>query len=240
MVVALPAGGRVKQLALGDSHTCALLESGRVACWGDNGMGQLANGSHELSAVPALVPHVLDAVDIQANRATTCVRTTTGAVACWGDNAYGQANPRFDAGLTSAPTPWGVYESGGEPSKFTPAHVLRSPTPNDVAAGVQSLSLGYGHDCGVYPAGSVKCWGDASHGQLGVAARRDAFEVQTIAGIPALVEVASAQFYSCGRNAKGDVWCWGANEQAQLGSPEPGPMDDGALARRPRPKRTRS
>jgi hypothetical protein len=47
--------------------------------------------------------------------------------------------------------------------------------------------------------------------------------VQTIAGLPALVEIASALFYSCGRTAQGDVWCWGANEQMQLGSQGPGP-----------------
>ena len=223
-VALLPAGVRVKQLALGDHHTCGLLESGRVACWGDNGMGQLGNGSDELSAVPLLVPHVLDAVDIRANRATTCVRTKNGVVACWGDNAYGQGNPQFDVTLTSAPTPWGVYDSGGEPPKFTPANVSsgsrrRTTPPQEY----ESLSLGQGHGCGAYQAGSVRCWGDASHGQLGVAALRDAFEVQTIAGLPALVEVASAQFYSCGRTAEGDVWCWGANEQAQLGSLAPGP-----------------
>ena len=222
-VVTLPVGSRVKQLALGENHTCALLESGRVACWGDNGMGQLGNGSDELSASPVLVSHVLDAIDIRSNRATTCVRRKAGAVSCWGDNAYGQANPQFDAALTSAPTPWGIYESTGNPPKFTPANVLRVATSNLVAEGAESLSLGYMHGCGLYEAGGVKCWGDASHGQLGVAALREAFQVQAIVGLPALVEVASALFYSCGRTAEGGVWCWGANEQAQLGSEEPGP-----------------
>jgi alpha-tubulin suppressor-like RCC1 family protein len=62
-VVTLPPGLRVKQLALGDYHTCALLESGRVACWGNNEWGQLGTGSNEKrSFAPGLVPHVADAV----------------------------------------------------------------------------------------------------------------------------------------------------------------------------------
>jgi hypothetical protein len=218
-----PPGQRVRQLALGDSHSCVLFESGRVACWGDNGMGQLGNGSDQRSTLPVLVPDVLDAIDIRASRATTCVRTRTGAVSCWGDNAYGQANPQFDAALTTAPTPWGAYDRVGEPSLFTPANVLRAVTPNDVAAGARSLSLGYGHGCASDEMGAVKCWGDASRGQLGAGTAPDAFQVHAIAGLPRLVDVAAALNYSCGRADGGDVWCWGANDQGQLGSAEPGP-----------------
>lgn len=222
LVAALPPGARVKQLALGNYHTCALLESGRVACWGDNGMGQLGNGSDRSSALPVLVPHVLDATEVRANRATTCVRETTGAVSCWGDNGYGQANPKFDAALKSAPTPWGAYDNDG-PVSFSPANVLRLATPNVAATGAQGLSLGYGHGCALYRNGRIRCWGDASQGQLGVGPARDAFQVQSIAGLPRLVEIASDVNYSCGRTAGGDVWCWGANGQGQLGSLRPGP-----------------
>jgi alpha-tubulin suppressor-like RCC1 family protein len=185
-------------------------------------MGQLGNGSDQPSTLPVLVPHVVDAVDIRASRATTCVRMKTGAVSCWGDNAYGQANPRFDAALAAAPTPWGAYDRAGEPSLFTPANVLRVATANDVAAGARSLSLGYGHGCASDDTGVVKCWGDASRGQLGAGTAPDAFEVRTIGGLPRLVDVASALNYSCGRAEDGGVWCWGANEQGQLGSAEPG------------------
>lgn len=221
-LVALPPGDRVEQTALGENHSCALLASGRVACWGANGMGQLGNGSSQSSVSPVLVQGVLDAVDIRASRATTCVRTKTGAVSCWGDNAYGQASPRFEPALTAASTPWGVYDARGEPPEFTPANVLRTPTSSDVAAGARSISLGYHHGCASYADGSVTCWGDASHGQLG-ASSGDAFQVQVIPAMPPLVEVSSALFYSCGRTADGRVWCWGANEQMQLGTADSGP-----------------
>ncbi|PRP96769.1 hypothetical protein ENSA5_35430 [Enhygromyxa salina] len=41
------------ELALGDQHTCALLDSGRVRCWGYNHRGQLGLGD----------PTLLDPID---------------------------------------------------------------------------------------------------------------------------------------------------------------------------------
>ena len=37
-------GGTVVQLATGESHTCALLDNGKVICWGYNLFGQLGYG----------------------------------------------------------------------------------------------------------------------------------------------------------------------------------------------------
>ena len=38
----------VEQLASGARHTCAVVESGQVACWGDNNRGQI--GAEEVSS----------------------------------------------------------------------------------------------------------------------------------------------------------------------------------------------
>ena len=37
-------GGVVTQIAVGGRHTCALLNTGNVRCWGDNGYGELGYG----------------------------------------------------------------------------------------------------------------------------------------------------------------------------------------------------
>ena len=38
-------GGTVVQLTAGDEHTCALLDSGAVRCWGSGFLGQLGYGN---------------------------------------------------------------------------------------------------------------------------------------------------------------------------------------------------
>ena len=98
-IAALRSGYRVTQLALGSRHTCALLESGRVACWGNNGMGELGNGSDQPSSSPTLVPHVSDIIEVRASRATTCARSAanTGAPA---GSASGSKRRRRDPATT--------------------------------------------------------------------------------------------------------------------------------------------
>ncbi len=44
----------VVDVALGSSHTCVLLETGLVECWGVNGTGQLGNGGTSASSVPVI------------------------------------------------------------------------------------------------------------------------------------------------------------------------------------------
>lgn len=40
----VPLGGRAVQIHAGDAHTCALLDSGVIKCWGSDGSGQLGVG----------------------------------------------------------------------------------------------------------------------------------------------------------------------------------------------------
>lgn len=75
-------------LAAGSEHTCAILASGQIVCWGSNTNGQLAlSAASSRDASPntlVTLPDVNDAVELVAGHSHTCARRRTGHVICWG------------------------------------------------------------------------------------------------------------------------------------------------------------
>jgi alpha-tubulin suppressor-like RCC1 family protein len=87
-VVGLPAD--VVTLALGADHSCALLSTGNVACWGANEVGQLGTGTSANSSHPLTVRRVMGVTAIAAGDAHTCATLSNGSIRCWGSNSNGQ------------------------------------------------------------------------------------------------------------------------------------------------------
>jgi len=206
-------GEPVLQLALGAYHTCALTASGRVACWGDNQRGQLGEGELQSSAVPVWVPGLDDVVELRSSDAATCARRRAGAVACWGDNAHGEAAPHA-VGAAAPNAAAGAHDRSGEPAKYAPGNVQRTPGEIGELKGARALAMGLRHGCALDGEGHVQCWGDASFGQLG-AGVADAFQLRAVAGLPPLVEISAAGVETCGRTAAGEVWCWGGERASE-------------------------
>jgi alpha-tubulin suppressor-like RCC1 family protein len=134
----------VVALAAAGGHTCARTALGAMQCWGDNGSGQLGDGTTLDSHVPVSVKGLPAGVsEVAAGGAHTCAVTTTGALLCWGSNGSGEL------GIDSTA------------SKFLPSPVT------GLSSGVMKVAAGSFRTCAITSAGVAKCWGDGLHGGLG-------------------------------------------------------------------------
>ncbi len=77
--------GTPNKLALGREHSCALLDDGRVQCWGQNDSGQLElDSSISQSAVAVLMENVEDVAEISASERSTCLLFEDESIQCNG------------------------------------------------------------------------------------------------------------------------------------------------------------
>jgi alpha-tubulin suppressor-like RCC1 family protein len=72
-------------------HTCAALKTNGVVCWGENGFGQLGNGTTSIGYTPTAVIGLTDTIEqVSTGSNYTCaVLKTDGSVVCWGRNDSG-------------------------------------------------------------------------------------------------------------------------------------------------------
>jgi alpha-tubulin suppressor-like RCC1 family protein len=86
-------GGEVEAVVVGSQHTCALLTTGSVRCWGY--FGGFAYGNYEPIGDNETPAEAGDAAlggtvaHLSVAPMHTCALMTDGAVRCWGDNNYG-------------------------------------------------------------------------------------------------------------------------------------------------------
>ena len=167
-------------ISIGGAHACAIRDAGKVYCWGDNGQGQLGDGTTDPSLIPVEVIGIDDAVQVVAGDAHTCALQKSGAVSCWGRNDTGQL------GVAPPPDPAAARQ-------LTPVTTLEAD------ADVIQLSGRGSTTCALRGDGGISCWGRAEQ------SRYTPVELAFVADD--VNAIAVSDFKLCTLHAGGDIWC---------------------------------
>ena len=204
--VAADAGPPASAVATGDEFACALLRSGAVKCWGDDGFGELGAGFPDAGVM-------LTPVDVQGLGAGTTVAITTG---------YGFACALTTAGGVKC---WGYDEDGELGATATNQTCLGNhkcgTTPIDVVgatAGVAGVSSGAMCSCLSLVDGGAQCWGSNIDGTLGDSTANDSPTPVNVTGLGSgVAQVSNGDGQACALTTAGAVECWGYNANGQVG-----------------------
>lgn len=200
----------------GTFRTCGLL-SDNTYCWGNNGYGQLGNGTTTDSMTPVKVvrqsypggigSHKI--TDIASGAYFNCAIIDTGEVYCWGYNNKGQLG---NGTTTDSSVPVKVIGIDGKV-------VTQVGTANSTA-------------CAITTIGDMYCWGADAVGQLGDGGTVGGYATSPIliAGpsiasgggdigtkpVTSLTRSGAFNIHICAV-AGGQAYCWGKNDTGQIG-----------------------
>ncbi|MBV7333893.1 hypothetical protein KFU94_37805 [Chloroflexi bacterium TSY] len=234
----------VAAISTGENHTCALMSSGGVKCWGENGDGQLGDGSTTDRNMPVDVNGLTNGVSAISVGWNHVCALTNGEAKCWGDNKFNQLGdgsatdrntPVDVSGLTSGVTgiaageihtcaiiSGGVKCWGGNGSgQLGDGTTTGRSTPTDVSgltSGITAITIGAFHTCALTSNKSAKCWGDNLYGQLGDGTTSRRNTPVDVNGLDTdITAIAAGWDHTCVITNGGGMKCWGRNGRGQLG-----------------------
>ena len=225
------------QVVTAQFHTCALLRSGSVKCWGRGGRLGLGDTFGRGDGHGAM-GDALPTIDLGNNAAVlqlaaasehTCALLVGGTITCWGDGAYG----RLGQGNTNN-------------IGFGPGEMGEALPPVRLPLRAVQVSARLYHTCALLEDGSAVCWGRGAWGQLGQGSSA------TLGAAPGEIErlpaiqlghgikvfsLVTGNYHTCAvLSDEASMKCWGTgpgngqvgddpNEQEVIGD-DPGEMGD--------------
>lgn len=160
--------GRALSVGAGRSFACALVDDGKVYCWGFNQFAELGKGEANMEGTAFPIPQEVIGIDGEVLRlaigSTHSCAATSNDVFCWGTNLFGQLGALSDELCF------------GDPCH--PSAVLVEPLEG--RNGLVSIDAAYGHTCAAFRDGDVTCWGRNSAGALGDGTDVDSLDPVTV------------------------------------------------------------
>ncbi|MGW0036186.1 protein kinase domain-containing protein [Gordonia sp. NPDC003376] len=181
--------------------TCTIRE-GSVWCWGENSRGRVGDGTTENRTSPVRLSGLSDVTGVAVSWTSVCA-IAGGALYCWGGNDNGQLG---DGSTTDRLEPTRVGALSGVSSVATGTDLV-----------LDSDRLAYPTTTCAVAGGSLYCWGDNSHGQVGDGTLTARHTPTRIGGVPDATAVTTSSAVTCALTAPGEVYCWGKNTLGTLG-----------------------
>ena len=203
-------GKRIVDISAGYGHTVAIDEEGKVYTWGNNGDGQLGDGTTTNSVLPICLSNKENElkgkkiISISAGYGHTVAIDEEGKAYTWGYNEFGQLG---DGTTTNSVLPICISDKENE---------LKGKRIVDISAG-------YGHTVAIDEEGKVCTWGDNKGGQLG-----DGTTTNSVLPIcisdkdnelkgKKIISISAGGYHTVAIDKEGKVYTWGDNEVGQLG-----------------------
>ena len=193
-----PVGGMAyaAQIATGNGgFTLQVVTGGTVWAWGNNGSGQLGDGTFVNHAIAEPVSGITSVVAVAAGGFHSLALKSDGTVWAWGSNSNGQLGD-------------GTFNF--------------HPTPNQVPGltGIIAIAAGQSHSLALRNDGTVWAWGFNANGQLGdntTLQKLSPVAVTTSGGLTGVTAIAAGSNHSLAIKTGGSVWAWGQNANGQVG-----------------------
>ncbi len=216
------------KLAIGAEHVCAAV-GGKVFCWGNNGSGQLGDGTTQHRASPVAVSGLADVEDVVVGYGFSAALSGGGALSIWGKGravtAPAELKPKPLLLPQNKALSWfsgdahhikaiGVGGSSVEvhqgPEGFSVMDLGAEKFPDDVTRVVSSTN---GTTCVLQRSGQVACKG----GNMGDGTDQYQVKWKPVPGLGDITQLSLGHDHACALRRSGELACWGRNEGGRLG-----------------------